>query len=190
MADSANITSIDALQRLRNAIAIYIEKAGLTVDEAGGDVRRLRMWLQGEQTEHWKREYKRRLKKLEDARAELLTARMSDLSEVSMLHQMAVKRAERELEEAETKLRHIKRWLKEYDHRVLPLIKQLDKFRTVLAADLPKGMAFLDRALDALDDYSRLKAPSLSDVTATESVDLDAVGDGANDSDTPENSPT
>jgi hypothetical protein len=163
MAESANVSSLDALQRLRNALVVYVEKAGLTIDEASSDSIRLRHWLQGEKTEYWKLEYKKRLKKLEDARAELLTARMSDLAEVSMLHQMAVKRARRELDEAEQKLRKIKRWLRDFDQRVLPLAKQLEKFRTLIGGDLPKGIAFLDGALNALDQYARMTAPSHSD---------------------------
>ncbi|MFT4690880.1 MAG: chromosome segregation ATPase [Limisphaerales bacterium] len=173
MVETANVSSLDALQRLRNALVIYVEKAGHTIDEASSDSIRLRHWLQGEKTEHWKREYKQRLKKLEDARGELLSARMSNLTEVSMLHQMAVKRAQRELEEAEQKLRKIKRWLRDYDQRVLPLAKQLEKFRTVIDGDLPKGIAFLDHALNSLDQYARMTAPSISDVSTSATPESD-----------------
>ncbi|MBG87649.1 MAG: hypothetical protein CMO80_12210 [Verrucomicrobiales bacterium] len=173
MAQSANVTNTGALQRLRAALVIYIEKAGITIDEVTDDARRIRFWLQGEKLQYWKKEYKSRMKKLEEARSALLSARLGNLTEVSMLHQMAVKRAERDYHEAEEKIRKIKRWLRDYEQKILPMLKQLDKFRTVVSADLPKGVAYLDGALDALEAYNQIKAPTMNDITATESVDLD-----------------
>ncbi len=73
--------------------------------------------------------------------------------------QLVVHRAKRSLEEAETKLKIVKKWDREYDGRAQPLVKQMEKLHTVLAMDMVHAVAYLTQAIDTLAAYAEVKAP-------------------------------
>ena len=73
---------------------------------------------------------------------------------------MTVQRAKRACDEAEDKLRVIKQWNREFDNRVEPLVKQMEKLHTVLAHDMVQAVAFLTQAIDTLHAYAEIAAPS------------------------------
>ena len=70
-----------------------------------------------------------------------------------------LQRAKRALHEAEEKLRLIKRWSMEFDHRVDPLVKQLESLRTMLGNVMPRAVAHLGQMVQTLDAYSGVAAP-------------------------------
>ncbi len=159
MAEQAKVTSIDALETLRSEMILFMNAAQRSVDEVNDDVRRTRMWLQTEQRPHWEREIRKRTKLLGDAKAELLTARMSGIRGSTQTQEMAVRKAQRALDEAEEKLRAVKTWMRNYDHAVDPLLKRLESMRSFIDYDLPKGLAFLVHAQRTLEAYASIGTP-------------------------------
>jgi hypothetical protein len=159
MADQAKVTSIDALETLRSELILFITSARQSVDEVHDDVRRTRMWLQTEQRPHWEREIRKRTKLLGDAKAELLTARMSEIRGSTQTQEMAVRKAQRALDQAEEKLRAVKTWVRNFDHAVDPLLKRLESMRFFIDLDLPKGVAYLVQAQRTLESYASIGIP-------------------------------
>src|ERR1019366_6868326 len=98
-------------------------------------------WLQDEHRVHWEQQLRRRSKELEQAQSALFSARMSLIGQESAAEQMAVHRAKRAAEEAETKLRIIKKWDRDFDSQVQPMVKQMEKLHTLLANDMVKAVA-------------------------------------------------
>jgi hypothetical protein len=154
MPERAKVTSIEALEAFRSAIIIYLSKARPALDEVGGDVMRTRMWLEDEQRTHWENQHRRRARALQEAQAALFSSRLSTFRDASAAEQMAVHRAKRAFDEAEDKLRIIKKWNRDFENRVGPLLKQTEKLQTVLAHDMTQAIAFLTRAIDALHAYA------------------------------------
>ncbi len=166
MAEQAKVTSIDALETLRSQMILFMTAAHRSVDEVNDDVRRTRMWLQSEQRPHWEREIRKRTKLLGDAKAELLTARMSGLRQNSQVQEDVVRKAKRALDEAEEKLRAVKTWMRNYDHAVDPLVKRLEGLRFFLDYDMPKGLAFLVQAQRTLEAYASIGTPASTSAPA------------------------
>src|SRR2546427_1205399 len=158
MPQRAHITSVEVLEAFRSSLIVYVSKARPTLEEVSADVLRTRLWLQNEQRTHWEAQVRRRAKELEQAQAALFSARLSNLREESAAEQMAFHRAKRSLEEAETKLRTLKQWNREFDNRVDPLSKQTEKLHTVLANDMVKAIAYLTEAIRTLAAYSEIAA--------------------------------
>lgn len=156
-AAAAHVGSVEALASLRAGMLIFGERAGGTLDEISEDVRHTKLWLENDRQVFWERQVRHRTRKLEEARAELFSARLSKMSDSTQLQQMAVNKAERALEEAETRLRRIRKWLRDFDHRVEPVARQLDKFRSVLQAKVPKAAAQLASVIQALEAYAQVK---------------------------------
>lgn len=159
MPDKAHVTSVDAIEAFRSDLVVYVSKARPTLEEVTAEVVRTRSWLQNEQRTFWESQVRRRAKDLEQAQAALFSARLSNLRDESAAEQMAFHRAKRALEEAETKLRTLKHWTREFDNRVDPLVKQTEKLHTVLANDMVKAVASLTESIKSLAAYAEAGPP-------------------------------
>ena len=165
MADRANVTSVEAIESFRANLIAYLGKTRPVLEDACDDVLRTRQWLQYDRRVHWENEFKRRRKKLEEAEQSLFSARIGNLREPTSAEMAAVTRAKRALNEAEEKLRLVKKWTLEFDNRVQPLVKELEGLRTMLANDMPKAVAHLAQVVKMLDAYAGVKPAGV--VTST-----------------------
>ncbi len=160
MAGQAQITSIAALEAFRADLILFLSQMGPVVDEAGGEVVRMRFWLQNEQRDFWENQLRRRQRKLEEAQAELFNARLSTFQDSTILPHMAVQKSQRAVQEAEHKIIAIKKWERELDNLTEPHLKQLDQLRGYVASDMTKAVAFLNQVMQALAAYTDVAAPS------------------------------
>jgi hypothetical protein len=162
MPQRAQVTSVEALEAFRSTLIVYLSKARPTLEEVSADVLRTRLWLENEQRTRWENEARRRHKELEQAQSALFSARLSNLRKETAAEVMAVHRARRSLDEAQSKLLVLKRWLREFDAQAQPLLKQMEKLHTVLANDMVKAVAYLGQAVNTLDAYAGMTPPSLA----------------------------
>jgi len=160
MPQKANITSTDALEAFRSALILYINKARPALEEVSSEVVRTRGWIEDEQRTRWENQMRRCSRDLDEAQQALFSAKMSNLRTESQAEVMAVQRAKRAREEAERKLRLVRQWSREYDNRVQPLVKQMEKLHSLLANDLVQAAAFLTQAIQTLDAYASAAPPS------------------------------
>jgi hypothetical protein len=160
MSQRAKITSVEAIQAFRTKLLIYLSKARPALEEASGEVTRVRVWLEMERRPYWMKQFLLRGRKLEDAEAALFTAKLSSLGKVSATQQAAVQKARLAVTEAEDKLRGVGRWQRDYEKSTGPLLKQLEKLDNLLALDIPNAVAYLNEAIDTLQKYADLEAPS------------------------------
>jgi len=160
MPERAHVTSVDALESFRSSLIIYVSKARPALDEVAAEVTRTRAWLEDEQRTHWENELRCRTRALQEAQAALFSARLSSFREASSVEQLMVHRAKRAYDEADDKLRVIKKWNRDYDHRVTPLVKQMEKLHSVLGHDMAMAIAFLTHAIDTLHAYAEIAVPA------------------------------
>ena len=167
MPDRAKLTSLEALESFRIALIIYLEKAVRILDEINDEVRRTKFWVQNERREHWEREVRRRARELDQRQQELFSARLSTLQEATLVEQQAVLKARRALEDATAKLDLVKRWSRQYENRVEPAGKEVDKLRDFLLAHMSKAVTYLAQATAVLSDYADLAPPDTSAAKVT-----------------------
>ncbi|HVM48203.1 MAG TPA: hypothetical protein VMU04_09250 [Candidatus Acidoferrum sp.] len=170
MPERAHVSSIDALEAFRSSLIIYLSKARPALDEVNADVMRTRIWLQDEQRTHWENEFRRRYRALQEAQAALFSAKLSSFRESSSVEQLMLHRAKRAFEEADEKLRVIKRWNRDYDHRVEPLLKQMEKLHSVLGHEMSMAIAFLTHAIDKLHAYAQIPVPASAPASTAPAV--------------------
>jgi len=160
MSDQARITSIDALEDFRSELIRYLERAREALDEASGEVRRMRGWLDVDRRVHWDGEFRKRGKRLEQAEQELYSAGLSNLQATNAPQKLAVLKARRQLAEAEAKVRVLKKWRQDFDNRAGFLLRQLDPMEFKVRQDLPKAVFFLGESIKALQGYAeKWRAP-------------------------------
>jgi hypothetical protein len=168
MAQGARVSSVEALEAFRASLIVYVSKARPTLEEVTADVLRIKLWLENDQRIFWEGQVKRRLKALEQAQAALFSARISNLREETSAEQVAYHRARRALDEAEDKLRVVKRWNREFDSRAQPLVKQMEKLHTFLAHDLLLAINYLGEAAETLHGYAGMNTGSPPPPAASE----------------------
>ena len=160
MPERAHVTSVEAIEAFRANLIVYLSKARPALEEVSADVLRVRLWIENDQRTRWEAEFRKRTKELEQATQELFSARISNLSEATAAQQFAVHRAKRALDEAAEKLRILKRWTRDFDGVVQPLVKQVEKLHTVFTNDMAQAVAYLTAAITKLSEYAEIMPPS------------------------------
>jgi len=153
MADQARISNLDAIEAFRSALIVFISKTRQSLEMAQDAVKKNRAWLQTEQPAFWAAQIKQRQKKLDQANAELMSARMSDFVDSPTVQQMAVRKAKTALEEAHAKWERTKGWARDYDRMVDPLARKLDSLRDYIENDLGLAVAHLVEIQKIIDAY-------------------------------------
>jgi len=154
MAERAHVSSVDALEAFRSQLIVYLSKARPALDEVGADVVRLRNWIEGDQRVAWEGQLRRRTQQWQAAQQALFSARISTLKQESSAELLMVQRARRAVEDAEAKLKTIKLWARDFDNRVQPLVKQIEKLHTVLSNDMVQAVAHLAQVINSLQAYA------------------------------------
>ncbi len=159
MSTQVRITSTDALDAFRASLIIFVTKAREAVDTSRDRVRRTRNWLQHEQRIHWEGEIRKRQRHLDQVVQELYSARLTQLTGAIAIREAVVRKAKSAVEEAQTKLRNVKKWNQNFDAAADSLVKKLDGFREYLDHEMPDAITFLYRAREILDAYTERNAP-------------------------------
>jgi len=139
---------------------IFLTKARRSLDDAGDELRRTRLWLQHDMRTRWENEVRKGRRVLEAAEQELFSAKLSGLRDDVSFQQNAVRKAKHALEHAEEKLRNVKGWARNYEGVADPLAKRLEGLRQFLDYELPKGITYLVQAQRTLDAYAETSAPA------------------------------
>jgi hypothetical protein len=153
MAQPAHVRSVEAIEAFRANLLVYAAKARPVLEDACDEVLRTRDWLERDRWTFWENQLRRRTRTLDEAQAALFSARLSNLREARTAEQIAVVKARAAVNEAQEKLARIRKWRRDFDHLVQPLLKELEQLRAMLAADLPKAAAHLAQVVKTLDAY-------------------------------------
>ena len=154
MSGEAKVRSIDALGDFRAHLIVFLTKASGAIGKVSDEVKRTRMWLETEQRQFWEGRLKRGQRALEQAQAELMTARLSAFKDSATMQEMEVRKAKRVVEEATQKLSRIKHWTREFDQLFSGHLRRLDTMTDYFIHDLPKAVQWLDRAQRLLEAYA------------------------------------
>jgi hypothetical protein len=160
MPERAQVTSLEAIEAFRSRLIIFREKAGRVLDEVADEVLRTRVWLQSDRVTFWEGQIRKRQKELEMRQQELFSAQLSGMRDASFVQQQAVQKARRGMREAEEKLHVVKQWNRQYDQRVEPVGKQVEKLRQNVSHDLGQAIAYLNEVTKTLAEYAEISPAS------------------------------
>jgi hypothetical protein len=147
------------VELFRSDLIIFLKKARSVLEEACDEVLRTRQWVQNDQRRLWEHEMKVRARKLEEARAALFSAQLSQFQDSAALEQMAVHRADRAARDAEAKLAVLKKWDRELENRTDPLVKMLNQLHGFIITDMAQAVAYLAQVVKTLEAYAAVAAP-------------------------------
>jgi len=160
MAPRAQVNSIEAIEAFRARLVVYAAQARAALDECGSEVIRTRLWLENDQRSLIEAILRRCDRSVQETQQALFSARISSLQTECSAEQLAAHRARQARDEAEARLRRLKHWSGDYDNRVQPLVKEVEKLHSILSFDLVQAAASLSQTVRALSDYADLRSVS------------------------------
>jgi hypothetical protein len=156
----ADVSSIPALREWLAALTTYQSDAGDAVSGIQQEVRRGFDWL-ADQLALWQRAIRDCEEEVVQAKAELAARKFpgwDDRMPDTTVQERNLRRAEARLEHAEDQVRKCKSWLS----RLPKLVEEsfsnhAHRLSTFLEGDLARGIAVMDRQIDALERYAGLR---------------------------------
>ena len=155
MSDRANVANLEALERFRSNLTLFVERANSVLDEVSEEVKRTRIWLQTEQKLRLTHEMKRQRRDLEMLEQQMFTARLSNLQNAKTGQQMQINKKRRDIRELEEKMRAVAAWTRNYDSTVETEARKVEKLRHLLDSDMVNALKFLSEAVKNLDAYTK-----------------------------------
>ncbi len=170
MRQAASVSSINALKDFKRALGTFATVIGTALGEAQSDLQRTTWWVQQDRLTHWQVQKRKRTTQLSQAKSELFRAQVAspDQRVPATLQRKAVDEAQQRLDEAETKLAHVKRWSRVLEREVILYKGHCQQLARAVEGEVPEALIRLDRMVDALEKYVRIQAPS-TDRTEIES---------------------
>jgi chromosome segregation ATPase len=159
MSQSARVNSLDALKALHAALARYGPEAQEALGAAEIAIRRVLDFLH-DQLNYWQRQVEKRQEDVNRARADLTHARAIRQGERSgyVEQEIALRKAQVRLREAEEKVVVTKRWLLHLPQAIHEYEGPARRLAGLLDADLKQGLTVLENKIALLEAYMAVQA--------------------------------
>lgn len=161
MSSSAQVTSIEQLGHLREALLRFINDGQTALGLADMEIRRVQQGLE-ERLRFWQQQEVKCREAMVQARSALSHARtMHDGKTTGCVEQeLDLRKAQERLRQAEEKIATVKRWLCELPGYVKEYEGPARGLSGFLEADLRQAVILLENKIEALHAYLALAAPT------------------------------
>lgn len=157
MSGSAHVESVDAIKDFRVYLTKFQDLAGRALGDADSDVNRMTRWLEGEGLNLWTSTIRKRqevLAKAEEAlRFKKLYKDSSGSTPSVVEEQKAVKKAKDALNDAQEKLKNVKKWTSGLQKASTIYRGGVSSFSGDVSSGVPQMIGYLGALLDQLDKY-------------------------------------
>ncbi len=163
--EGADVRSIDAIDRFRVSVVEFIDAGRVSISEADSDLDRNIIWLEREQAPHWIRQIRKRQELVTRAKSALYRKQTqssaSDGRASVVDEKVALQRALRRLEEAQSKLKATRKWMRRLDQQRITFKAAMSGFSVAVDHDLPHAVGLLKQRTENLESYLNLSPPDL-----------------------------
>jgi len=179
MTQPAKVSSIDALRDFRRAVERFgVEIAG-ALSEVDSTAQRTLSWLSHDQLPHWQRQIRARSEKLAQARSNLLRKQLSSMQDdpTCIDERRAVERAKQAIEDANEKVRLVKKWLIMVDKEYTLYRGATSGLADTHQRDIPAAAIRLAAMVNRLEEYAAIGAQPPSGSAAGNSSESGDAGE-------------
>jgi hypothetical protein len=158
---AADVRSIDAVREWHAALTGFGESLSEAMAGVELELRRAGDWLH-EQLALWQRAIRECEEEVVQAKAELAARKFPDYSgrePDTTVQERALRKARAKLEHAEDQVAKVRSWIGRLPKMIDEVYRgPAHRLTNFLDADLPKGLAVLNRQIEALESYAGLRA--------------------------------
>jgi hypothetical protein len=162
MSTSAHVESLELLQRLHVALARFGADAQQALAAANLELRRVENALE-ERLKHWLLQVNKRQEDVNRARSELVFARAMHKGKTTgcVEQELALRKAQERLREAEAKVVVTRRWIREVPNLVKDYEGPARALSGYVEADLRMAVAQLESRIAAIEGYVAIPTPDV-----------------------------
>ncbi len=157
MNQSANVTSIEAVQAFRTALVKFEENASESITTLELEIRRAVNWIEVDRRRYWPVQVKQASEEMAQARNALERCQLKYGSEEAPScyeQKKDYERAKRRLRYCEDQVRNVKQWIQTIRQELTLFDGQMAKMRLSVDSELPLAIASLSNLLGALERYA------------------------------------
>jgi hypothetical protein len=162
MPQGARLDSVTTLQDLKIALWKFQEAAMVGMADAESELSRMLMWVQNEQSSHWKNQIRIRQELVTRAKEAVRMKKVfkdaSGRQQSAVDEEKVLQNALRRLAEAEHKLVMVKRWAIQLQKETELYKGGVQRFATSVQSDLPRAAAHLDALTGNIENYLATQA--------------------------------
>jgi hypothetical protein len=179
MGDRANVSDLDSIRLFRAALVKFVESANTGITDSDGEIVSKISWLETEQKAYWtaqQRKWTEAVSKAIDAvRQKRVFKDSFGRPQSTIDEEKHLKKCRQTLEEVEQKLANTRRAAMQLQREHLLYRGGVQRLMTMLASDMPRALAMLDRVVAQIEAYAAV-TPTL--VTSEATPDSVATGEG------------
>lgn len=163
MAGGARVDSLDVMRSFKTVLWKFQESCVVALGDAESEMQRTLIWLDMEQTNHWKTQIRLRQDVVERAKDDLRQKKVffdsTGRPRSAVEEEKALQDAQRRLAEAEAKLVNVRRWTRALQKEVEHYKGAAQRFSGRVNSDIPAAAAHLESLLAELEAYVALDSP-------------------------------
>ena len=160
MSGTARIDSVDALRMFRTVLVKFAEQAQVSLGDAEGEMARVLVWLETEQTTYWSGQIRKRhdwVEKCKEAvRQKKLFKSPTGSTQSAVEEEKALRMAIKKEEEAVEKLKAVRRYIPRLQKEISMYKGGVQRLATTVSSDIPLAVSRLDKMTQALEAYAAL----------------------------------
>ena len=160
----ANVSNVAAISDFRAGLASFAASARQALVDLDLEVKRALDWVTRDRPAFWSNEVRKAHEAVAKAKDELANSRtykrIGDFVPACLEEKKALEIAKRRLEYAESKLAACKHWSMVVRRAVDEFRGPIQQLMGLLDADIPQGMAVLERMSIALEQYAATPTPA------------------------------
>src|SRR5438105_1149889 len=160
MSTQARVGSVEQLRIFRGALVKFAEMAMVSLGDAEGEMARVLVWLETEANTYWSGQIRKRheaVEKAKDAvRQKKLFKSPTGSTQSAVEEEKALRMAQKRLEEAEEKLKNVKRYTPRLQKEISIYKGGVQRLATTVSSDVPMAIGRLDRMVAAVEAYAAL----------------------------------
>jgi exonuclease VII large subunit len=157
---SANVHSLDSIEAVRRALALFDEQVADALTQLGAEMRRMLDWLEHDRPRHWRTQVRKATDEVHEAQQALHRCLMFPIANERPScyeERMELKKAQARLAYCQEKEHRVRHWQSKIQHELFEYEGRISQLVRLIEVDMPQSMAMLSRIIRHLEDYQALR---------------------------------
>jgi hypothetical protein len=161
MSTGANVHSSEAIESVRNSLALFADHVQDALDELAGEMRRVLEWLEHDRPRFWKNQVRIAHDQVHEAQQALHRCLMFPIAgerPSCYEERAALKKAQARLAYCQEKAERLRHWQRTVQHELFEYEGRISQLVRTVEIDVPRAIAMLSRIVRRLEDYQAIRA--------------------------------
>jgi hypothetical protein len=161
MSTPANVQSIEAIDAVRNALAMFVAQVADALTELEAEMRRTKEWLEHDRPRFWRNQVRIAIDQEHEAQQALhrcLMFPIADERPSCYEERQALKGAKARLAYCQEKEEKIRRWQRAVQHELFEYDGRISQLVRLVEVEVPQSIGVLHRIVRHLEDYRSIRS--------------------------------